>query len=492
MNKRFSYITILILLLHFTVNAQYDSIIQRYQNDFERYKQSREQEFQNFKNRNDSLFYEFLKGEWKSFKVYYKEKPKEPIPAIQPFATEEEIKNHRGIEIFPESDSTEDSVFRKEEIKINSTKNYNGNIDIRSLEPVTLNYYNNKDLIYLKQEKIAFPEKPTPENIRKFYQKAESSGSLIHVNAQLNLLREKYRLNDWGFIQLTHLVSKSVCSDPNSQILLVWYIMQQNEFNINLGYSGNEIFLLIASFDEITNVYYVKVKEELFYIFNSSLQTSKSEIKMLDGIIPGSKKLSLKIEKLPEMANQKINHEFKFRNQSFTVDLNKTIIDFFNDYPECDLGIYFNTPLSMQAVKSLDIVLKPILAGKTNKEKVALILKFVQETWKFATDAQQFNREKYMFPDEVLNYSKSDCEDRAVIFVKLVKHYTGLNAIGISYPGHVAAAVNLNETIREATFFQVDNKKFVVCDPSCMGADIGYISPILNKVDLKPKIIRVK
>jgi len=491
MVKRFWFVIILIWLLHFTANAQYDSIIQRYQNDFDRYRQSREQEFQEFKNRNDSLFYEFLKGEWKSFKVYYKEKPKEPKPVTQPYATEDELKNHRGIEIFPESDPAEDSIFGTDEIKINAAKNYNGNFDIRSLEPVTLSYYNNEDILYLKREKVGFNEKPTPENIRKFYNLSESSGSLVHIISQLNLLKEKYRLNDWGFIQLTHLAAKHIWSDPNSQILLVWYIMQQNGYNVNLGYSGNEIFLLIASFDEIANVYYVTVKNEVFYIFNSSLQTSKNEIKMVNGIFPGIRKFSLKIQKLPEMANQKIVHELKFLNKSFTVDLNKTIIDFFNDYPVCDLGIYFNTPLSQQAIKSLDVILKPMLAGKTNKEKVALLLKFVQETWKYATDAQQFNKEKYMFPDEVLYYSESDCEDRAVIFVKLVKHYTGLKAIGLSYPGHVAAAVNLKDPFPNATFFRDDNEKFVLCDPSCIGADIGFINPLFNKVDVKSKIIRV-
>ncbi len=54
-----------------------------------------------FKNKNDSLFYEFLKGEWKTFKVEYMEAPMESKLLFPPVADSADIANHKGIEIFP-------------------------------------------------------------------------------------------------------------------------------------------------------------------------------------------------------------------------------------------------------------------------------------------------------------------------------------------------------------------------------------------------------
>lgn len=97
--------------------------------EFDAYKKAKETKFESFINtrksvmenthrdtipyksdsERDSLFGEFLKGEWKTFKVEFKELPKEIEPPFQPFADSADVANHVGIEIFPISDDEEDS-----------------------------------------------------------------------------------------------------------------------------------------------------------------------------------------------------------------------------------------------------------------------------------------------------------------------------------------------------------------------------------------------
>jgi hypothetical protein len=112
----------------------------------------------------------------------------------------------------------------------------------------------------------------------------------------------------------------------------------------------------------------------------------------------------------------------------------------------------------------------------------------VQKSFAYKTDDDQFGHEKYMLADETVFYPYSDCEDRAFFFAYLVKKLVGLDVIGLDYPGHVATAVNFSIDLPGDSVIR-NGKKYLVCDPTYINANLGMAMPQFKSV--KPDIIKI-
>jgi hypothetical protein len=152
--------------------------------------------------------------------------------------------------------------------------------------------------------------------------------------------------------------------------------------------------------------------------------------------------------------------------------LNKSLIKFYDNYPPCELAVYFNTPISPALAVQLDAFFLPLFEGKNDSKKLAILLDYVQQAIVYKTDKEQFGKERYFFPDETLFYPGADCEDRSVLLARLIERYSKLDAIGLSYPMHVTMAVALTEC-DEGDFVSYKGKKFYHCDPTYLGALCG-------------------
>jgi hypothetical protein len=112
---------------------------------------------------------------------------------------------------------------------------------------------------------------------------------------------------------------------------------------------------------------------------------------------------------------------------------------------------------------------------------VNILLRFVQTAFQYKTDQDQFGREKPFFPEETIYYPFSDCEDRSVLFAYLVRNLTGLEVVGLDYPGHIATAVRFPTQVPgESVGYQ--GKRFVVCDPTYINAGAGMCMPQFKSV----------
>jgi hypothetical protein len=158
-----------------------------------------------------------------------------------------------------------------------------------------------------------------------------------------------------------------------------------------------------------------------------------------------------------------------------TVTTNRNLIDFYNSYP-------------ITSNWDLYPVLKTAIAGKSHAEAANLLLNFVQFAFKYQTDAQQFGYERPLFADETFFYPASDCEDRAILYSILVRDLLGLEVVLLQYPQHLATAVHFNETV-QGDYLMIENKKFLVCDPTYLGADIGMAMDEFKQV--KAKVMKI-
>ena len=126
-------------------------------------------------------------------------------------------------------------------------------------------------------------------------------------------------------------------------------------------------------------------------------------------------------------------------------------------------------------------MLKKQIKGKTQEEAANMLINFVQTAFDYATDDEQFGYERPLFGDEIFYYPYSDCEDRSILYSILVRDLLGLDVVLLYFPGHLATAVKFTEDI-SGYYLTIDNEKYLICDPTYIGAPIGDCMPDYQNV----------
>jgi hypothetical protein len=133
-------------------------------------------------------------------------------------------------------------------------------------------------------------------------------------------------------------------------------------------------------------------------------------------------------------------------------------------------------PMSERLREELLPPLKRAIAGKGEYDAVAIIMNFMHYGFKYKTDEDQFGHEKPFYFEENFYYPFNDCEDRAILFARIVKNLLGYEVVLLEYDDHVATAVNLPHAYAKGHHLNIQGKRFTVCDPTCIGATVGDIS----------------
>ena len=61
-----------------------------------------------------------------------------------------------------------------------------------------------------------------------------------------------------------------------------------------------------------------------------------------------------------------------------------------------------------------------------------------------------------------------------------MRELLGLDVVLLDYPEHISTAVCFAEDV-EGDYLMLGNKKYVACDPTYIGADIGMSMPSMKK-----------
>jgi len=297
-------------------------------------------------------------------------------------------------------------------------------------------------------------------------------------------LRENYHLCDWAYLQLLENLSASFLGskNENESTLLQIFLLNQSGYKVRIARSeSNKIRLLIASGYQIYQYPYYTLNNEKFYLINSN----DSQLYIFNQAFPNEKQLSLSVaDEMQLTTNKTATKEFsseRYSDIKIQSPTNKELINFYNDYPRCDWKVYANTPLSSVVKNKMYPVLKNYFAGKSEIQAANILINFVQTAFNYQTDDQQFGYERPFFPDELFYYPFSDCEDRSILFSRLVRDLLYLEVVLLHYPNHLATAVKFNENI-EGDYLMVNGTKYIVCDPTYIGADIGMAMPQFKEV----------
>ena len=177
----------------------------------------------------------------------------------------------------------------------------------------------------------------------------------------------------------------------------------------------------------------------------------------------------------------------KNSNKSIKIRYNSNLINFKSNYPSTELDVFFTSMVDPITENDLFETFSPLLKDKNELDAVNILLDFVENSFEYKTDIDQFGYEKFYFPEDIFYYKYSDCEDRAVLFSYLVKTLLKLEVIGLEYKTHVATAVKFNSNIIGDNIV-FNNKTYIICDPTYIGSSAGMCMPQFKNT--KPGIIK--
>lgn len=485
-----SFRTIIILgLIAFSIQdlaCQEKDVKSEYEKEFEAFKKSIQEEFIEFKSKNDSLFSEFLKNAWQEYELKVDERKETPKPIIQPV-----IENEQPVtkEIIPAHRKTmmEDTA---KQLKLNVGPRIYNTFDAVS-DP---SLYNNLDFfgtniqIPIPKDSLPILTQVSNEGITSYFTRASENKDLYDIIKKSYIESLRLELNGWGLMKLLQTASDSIYSSINNRVLFTWFGLLKCKQNIKVGYDSSNVYLL-AAFD--VPIYYKPYFEsggQRYYLIEFQDQEKISKrLYSYDSVYPGTKEsVALYFKCLPKFESKAVFKEHVYENQQVSISYDSNMVNYYKSYPDCDISIYFQPPLTEAALNSLDTVIKPNISGKKLIDQVNFILDFVQQAILYQTDDQQFGYENYLFAEELLSATAADCEDRSIFLSQLIDHYIGLRIIGLEYPGHFTLAVNIPGN-PAGYYVQIHDDRYYVCDPTYIGAKTGMLMPQFE--DTQPEII---
>ncbi len=475
---------ILILTSAGELFCQEKDVKSEYEKEFEQFKKSIQEDFIEFKSRNDSIFSVFLKNAWKEYDLSTEERKVIPKPVTQPVIEVEQIKSK---EIVPVHRKTmmEDTA---RQLQLNlAPKIYDAFDEVPEMN-MTVDFYGTS--IQMPKPQDSLPELTTVSGtgISDWFGEAMENKELYDIIKKVyneSLMRE---LNGWGLMKLMQEASGGIYDSVNDRVLFTWFGLLKCKINAKVGYDTNNIYLLAAFDVPVFYKPYFQAGKERYYLidFDGQDQISK-RIHSYETIHPGAKKLlSLQFRCLPKLEQKAVFKEYAYNNKPVMIAYDTNMVNFFNNYPNCDISVYFQPPLTEEAFNSLDKIIKPNIQGKDIPEKVNFLLAFVQKAILYETDDQQFGYENYLFAEELLSMDAADCEDRSIFLAQLIDHYVPLRMVGLEYPGHFTMAVNVPGN-PEGYYVKIYDDRYYVCDPTYIGAKLGMLMPRFE--DKQPEII---
>jgi hypothetical protein len=335
---------------------------------------------------------------------------------------------------------------------------------------------------------------PNKDAISKFWGEL-SRADYEPLVKELDHYRRNLGLNDWAYAMLVNETAKKIYPRiVNEQRLFNWFIMIKSGFRARVGYSGQQVYLMLPARQKIYRTLYFTYGGTRFYLVDFEGHKQKApRLYTYDAKYPGANRLvDMRMNSFPRSNRHDQEKVFRFkygaRSYSVPVRYDDSAVKFLRYYPQTDFSIYFSAEVNRGTGNALLENLRPLVKGKTETEAVNVLLRFVQTAFAYQTDNQQFGVEKYLFPEETLYYPYSDCEDRSFLFAWLVRNLLGLEVIGLEFPGHVATAVRFNGATRgDAVMFH--GKKYTVADPTYINARAGMRMPQYRNTN--PKVVSI-
>lgn len=296
-------------------------------------------------------------------------------------------------------------------------------------------------------------------------------------------IRDEYELCDWAYLLMLQSFSNAFLNGENERSLITAYIFSQSGYKMRLAMGKDKLYMLYACKHQIYEKPYFDIDGTYYY----SLENVPDGIQIANFSFPKESNLSLNILHEPKLARNNSTLR-KLQSKEYPVSVscsvNKNLLDFFDTYPTSNINddmmtrwaMYANTPLDEETKNQIYPRLKQAIAGKSKTEAATILLNFVQTSLEYEYDEKVWGHDRAFFAEESLYYPYCDCEDRSILFSHLIRDLLELDILLVYYPGHLSTAVLFDGPVN-GDYLMVDSKKYIICDPTYIGAPIGVNMP---------------
>ena len=303
--------------------------------------------------------------------------------------------------------------------------------------------------------------------------------------------RKRHGFSDWAYYQMLLALTKKFYGDTNEGTLVRAFLYSQSGYKMRLAHGNNRLCMLTASRHFIYGKKYFYLDDEWYYLLDDS---DCDRLSICQASFPKESSLSLQISAVQKFGNnptaERTITSLKNPDWSFTITSNKNYLDFYETYPSSCVNqnfmtrwaMYANTPIEEGIREQLYPQIQQRLQGLSQKDAVQQLLWWVQTGLEYAYDEDVWGADRAFFGEESLFYPYCDCEDRSILLSHLVRELVHLDCILVYYPGHLAMAVGFTDDV-QGDHIMLDGQKFIVCDPTYIGARIGETMPDMRGLD---------
>lgn len=480
--KSFLLISLLFGLSMFTSSAQTDDFYAQY----EKFSKHAKAEYEDYRAQCNAEYVKFLERAWKEYKV---------LPSI-PRPKDEVVPPT----IMPRQDKNKKQA---KEIPIENV--VSPILSLPQPKPISPIYENDK----VEEKNFSFSYMGTtcevrlPKDLNIRMSGCESCmiatiWKQLATNAMDNTIRDflalrlKMQLCDWAYLNLIDTFAKAFCGHGNEAVIMAAFIYSQSGYKMRLGRDCEKLYLLYGSKHGIYEKGYIVIEGINYYPLDDKVE----RMEISDFSFPQEQSMSLYIENAQKFtirpsAKRKLASE-QYHDVTIDSQVNLNLIQFYNTYPSSEVNgnfmtrwkMYADTPMDESVSQMLYPDIKNKIEGLSDVQAVNQILNWVQTAFQYEYDDKVWGHDRAFFAEETLYYPYCDCEDRAILFTRLVRDLLGLKCILFYYPGHLASAVCLKQQVN-GDYISLDGDVYTICDPTYIGAPVGITMPEMDNRSAK-------
>lgn len=350
---------------------------------------------------------------------------------------------------------------------------------------VKFDLYGTEVQVRLNATKHVKVKKATQDEIAKFADWFDAN--TIETQADCEKQKQRLKLTDWAYVKMLDKLSQTAFGNTNEATLLMCSLLSCSGYDTKVvRYPNGTLRMLYLTDAYVYEKQFFSIDKKRYVQYGDSVKYSGNT--EVFHVKVGSKAVDFRQNQTfdaVQLTAPRTLASMKNPDFAFTVQVNKNLIDYYNDMPDFMYDDNFmtrwtlmaNRPLEQHLQQTLVKEMKAKLQGKSQQEQVQQMLWWVQTGLDFNYDEDVWGSDRAFYSEETLFYPYCDTEDRSILLSRLVRDVVGLDCVFIYYPGHTAIGVCVTDADVKGAYVVKDGRHYVVCDPTYIGSLVGEEMP---------------